>query len=125
MTIHRKDIGTKASIAEKQLGQARPGDTNNATLYSPPTNVLTTNITKVFVCNTTGNTPSYRIFIDDNGTTGDQTTALYYDNAMAANTTEIIELDMPMNDGSGALIVRSSAANEITFTAYGVEILKA
>jgi len=58
-----------SALQEKQLGQLRPADTNAASLYTPGNNV-TAIIKAIYVCNTTGNTPSYRIFVDDDGTTG-------------------------------------------------------
>lgn len=106
------------------LAQSRPADTNATSVYSPLASV-NTEITQVLVCNTTGNTPSFRVFLDGDGTTYDQTTALYYDVAMAANTTTaLISHDDGgwwMNDSDGNLAVRTSAANELTFTVFGME----
>ena len=110
-----------ASPRPKQLAQLRPADTNAASLYSPPDNV-TAELTRLVICNTTANTPSYRVFHDEDGTTYDQTTALFYDEPMVANTTQIIDLTgIGMRGTAGNLAVRTSAANEITFTLYGVE----
>ncbi len=109
------------ALQEKQLGQLRPANDTAATLYSPGDNT-TTIITNIWVCETAGNTPTYRIFVDDNGTTYDQTTALVYDVAMVANGSVRIPCYIAMNDPAGNLAVRTSAASEITFTAFGVEI---
>ena len=102
------------------LAQSRPGDTNAVSVYSPSASTQT-EITRVLVCNTTGNTPTFRIFLDNDGTTYDQTTALYYDMAMTANQTITIEGSLWMSGGN--LAVRSSAASEITFTVFGAEHL--
>ena len=102
------------------LAQSRPADTNVTSVYSPP-NSTNTEITRVLVCNTTANTPTFRIFLDNDGTTFDQTTALFYDKAMAANDTTEIEGSWWMNDSDGNLAVRTSAANELTFTVFGAE----
>ena len=109
------------ALQEKQLGQLRPANDTAATLYSPGDNV-TTIVTNIWVCNTTGNTPTYRLFVDDNGTTYDQTTALAYDVALAANESKRIPCYIAMNDTTGNLAVRTSAASEITFSCWGVEI---
>lgn len=108
-------------IQEKQLGQLRPGNDTAATLYSPGDNT-TAIITNIWVCETAGNTPTYRIFVDDNGTTYDQTTAIAYDLALTANQSKRIPCYIAMNNSSGNLAVRTSAANEITFTCFGMEI---
>lgn len=102
------------------LAQSRPADANAVSVYSPPTSIKT-EITRILVCNTTANTPSFRIFLDNDGTTYDQSTALYYDKAMAANDTTIIEGSLWMTNSAGNLAVRTSAANELTFTVFGAE----
>lgn len=110
-----------AKIQEKMLGQARPGDTTAVSIYSPGDNV-TAIITHIFVCNNDSSAHDYRIFCDDDGTTYDQGTALYYDVELAANTTARIPCFIAMNDSSGNLAVRSDAADDLTFTVYGSEI---
>lgn len=102
----------------EQLGQLRPADTNAASLYSPNTGQQA-EITKIVVCETSGATPTFRIFHDDDGTTYDQSTALYYNAGLSANETKEIETNWFMSNPSGNIGVRSSSANAITFTAYG------
>ena len=89
---------------EKHISQLRPATTTAATLYSPGDNV-TAVVRTIYVCNTTGNSHDFRIFLDDNGTTYDETTALYFDQALAANTTLKIETSIPMNNDSGYVAV--------------------
>lgn len=104
------------------LAQSRPTDTNAASVYSPPSGIIT-EITQVIVAENSGNTPSYRIFLDNDGTTYDQTTALFYDVATAANTSyELISHgSWWMTDSDGNLAVRTSGANQLTFTVFGIE----
>ena len=109
------------ALQEKQLSQLRPANTTAASLYSPADNT-TTIITNIWVCETAGNTPTYRLFVDDNGTTYDQTTAIAYDVAMTANQSVRIPCFIAMNDSSGNLAVRTSANSEITFTCFGSEL---
>lgn len=111
-------------LREKQLGQLRPANTTAASLYSPP-GQTTTIVTEIWVCETAGATPTYRIFVDDNGTTYDETTALAFDVALTANESKRIPCYISMNDSDGNLAVRTSAGNQITFTAFGVEISNA
>jgi len=108
------------AIVGKQLGQLRPADTNAASLYSPPASTAA-RLTQLFVCNQTAGGETFRVFCDDDGTTYDQTTALYYDVAIAANVTSKIDLALYMNDASGNLAIRSSTASALTFTMFGIE----
>lgn len=107
-------------MAWKQLGQLRPANTTAASLFSP-TRGHEYRIDVIYVTETAGNTPTYRIFFDDNGTTYDQTTAIAYNLALSANESKRVEGPFYMNDEDGNLAVRTSAANEITFTAFGEE----
>jgi len=106
------------SYERKQLGQARPTDTNPVSLVSPAAN-HTVEVESIVICNTTGSAATYRIFHDDDGTTYDQTTALAYDLSIPANTSDTWEASVKMNDSSGNLAVRSGTGSALTFTAYG------
>jgi len=103
----------------KQLGQLRPADLNAASVYATIDSFI---VKSIIVCNTSGAVAAYRIFHDSNGTTYDQTTALFYDIPIAANTTHTLEFNLMDNDATGNIAVRTSVANAITFTVYGSEI---
>jgi len=109
------------ALQEKQLGQARENSTNAVSVYSPGAST-TAIIKSIVVCNQSGAAATFRIFLDDDGTTFDQTTALYYDVTIAADTTIQIDTFWPMDTDAGALGYRSSVANAITITLFGVEI---
>jgi hypothetical protein len=109
------------ALQEKQLGQLRPGNTTAASLYSP--GASTTAIIKtIVVCNQTASSAKYRIFVDDDGTTYDQTTALFYDITIGANSTDHIDTYYAMNDANGNLAVRTDTNSALTFTCFGAEI---
>ncbi len=116
-------------FSRKQLGQIRPANTTAASLYSPDTDD-SSRIFVIVVCNTTGSSVDYRLFHDEDGTTYDQTTALFYDVALSANTTDVITFGTGDNDGiwmnnsSGNVAARTATGNAITFTAYGEENIK-
>lgn len=107
-----------------QLGQLRPADTNAASVYSPAADV-TTEVTSIVIANTTALAAAFRLFLDDNGTTYDQTTALYYDHSVAANDS----ITLPesgvggwwMADSTGNLAFRTDTANALTITVFGTE----
>ena len=109
------------AFQEKQLGQHRINSTTATSLYSPGAST-TTIIKSIVVCNQSGTVDTFRLFIDDDGTTYDQTTALYYDVSIAAGTTVQIDTYWPMNDADGNLATQNATANALTFTAFGVEI---
>ena len=108
----------------KCLGQLRPGDTNAASLYSPAAGI-NAEIETIIIAETGGTNRTFRIFHDDDGTTYDQTTALYYDVAINANTTKRLPDNGPlgiwMRQSTGNLAVSSSFADALTFTVYGIE----
>ena len=108
------------ALQEKQLGQHRINSTTATSLYSPGAST-TTIIKSIVVCNQ-GAAAVFRLFLDDDGTTYDQTTALYYDVAIAAATTIQIDTFWAMNDANGNLATRTSVANALTFTAFGAEV---
>jgi len=105
-------------MEEQQLGQTRPADTNNHSIYSPSAGE-TTVVSTIIICNTSGSAVTYRIFVDDDGSTYDQDTALFYGISLDANTTDILQTHIGMDDSNGNLAVRSSSANALTFTVHG------
>jgi hypothetical protein len=109
------------SIQEKQLGQLRPTDTTAASLYSPGSS--TTWVAKsLIVCNTTGSAATFRIFHDEDGTTYDETTALYFDKSVPANDSIEVSLFLAGSNSSGNVAARTDTANALNFTLYGAEI---
>ena len=105
----------------RQLGQLRPADTTAASVFSPVAGQRA-EITRIYVCNQTAGALQYRVFHDEDGTTYDETTALYFDISIPANNTVgLFNLGLWMADSSGNLGVRTSAGNGITFTVYGIE----
>lgn len=110
-------------LPPKQLAQVRPASNvaASAVLKRPMT---TLSISSVVVVNTTSGAATYSIFLDQDGSTYDQTTALYYNTALAANTTITIELNLPFprhRSNSGNFAVQSNTANALTFTINGFE----
>ncbi len=110
------------AFQEKQLGQARENSTDAVPVYSPPTGIIATIVTSILVCNTTGSAAKYRLFHDNNGTTFDESTALFFDATIAANTTVDLEIFLAMDDSDGNLAYRTDTANALTITVYGAEI---
>lgn len=106
---------------EKQLGQSRDNDTDTHSIYSPIAGV-TAIVTTIVLANVSDSSAKVRVFIDDDGNTYDQTTAIAYDILIARGSSEIIMGFFPMNDKDGNLAYQQGTANAITITAFGVEI---
>ena len=111
--------------AQKQLAQLRPANTstNSAIKRGIKSNLL---ITSVFICNTTGAAATFSIYMDQNGTTYDATTALFFGVAIAANTTIVLDFNaggLPLNadTAAGNLAVQSNISSALTFSIYGQE----
>lgn len=108
-------------IVEKQLGQARENSTNAVSVYSPP--VSTNTIIKcITLCNTTSGNETFSLYMDDDGTTYNESTAKYFDFPLTAKDTLVINTYWAMNNSSGNLAYKVSAANAITITVDGAEI---
>lgn len=101
-----------------QLGQVRPTDTNVLELYSP-SNRDRCVVHNIIVCNTTSSVATYRIFVDEDGTTTDQTTAIAYDIPLDGNSTELWQVNLYMNKPGGQIAVRTDTGSALTFTANG------
>ena len=109
------------AFQEKQLAQARENSTNAASVYSP--GASTTAIIKTLnLCNTSGATVTFRVFLDADGTTYDESTAQFWDIAMAADETVQLDVFWAMDTAAGNLAYRSSVSNAITISVYGAEI---
>lgn len=108
------------SALPKILGQLRPADTNAASIYSPAAGTIGI-ISTIIVCNTTGSTAAYSIFLDDDGTTYDESTALYFGVNLAANTSDKIQTYIPMDDSSGNIAVKTGTSSALTFSVFGTE----
>ena len=108
------------AFQEKQLGQARENSTNAVSVYSPTSG--TTVIKSIFLANTSGADATFRLFVDDDGTTYDQSTAIAYDVDILADQMVEIDCFIAMNNTSGNFAYRSSVANAITITLFGAEI---
>lgn len=102
------------------LGQARPADTNFATLFLA---TLGTEITRVVVCNTTGTAATFRLCHDQGGETYDESNALYWDKNVPANDSIEIKAEAQGSglqmEGTDGLGIRSGTISALTFTAYG------
>ena len=108
------------ALQEKQLGQLRPANTSAASIYSPGAGV-TAIIRNITVTNLTGLAVNFSIYHDDDGTTYDETTALFFTVRIEKNQTIPLTAYAAMNNSAGNLAVQSSTADALNFTVYGAE----
>jgi hypothetical protein len=108
------------TLQKRQLGQLRPSDTTATSIYTPPGSNTLAEISSIVVCNTSGAAASFSIFLDPNGSTYDETTALVWLDEIT--TFDIIQFEVPIPIISGGnLAVKSSSGNAFTFTVFGLE----
>lgn len=108
------------NVSAFQLFQTRPSGTSAAVIFTASQR---TELTRIVVCNTTGTDATFKLFHDDDGTTVDESTALYYNVSVAANKSEVIV--SPSIDGGitvskdGTIGFATGTANALTITGYG------
>lgn len=106
----------------KQLAQSRPGDTSAVSLYSPANEVVAV-ITHFYVADTGGSGGTFRLFHDEDGTTYDNTTALFYDYAVSSDSVfDSGEIELYVANPNGNLAWSVGSGNTLIITVYGVEL---
>ena len=103
------------------LAQARENSTNAVSVHTPPTQHRD-KIETIILCNTSGSSAKFRLFFDADGTTYDETTALFWDTTIAhdATLTLTYEGGLYMAEDTANLAYQSSVANAITISVWGV-----
>lgn len=104
-------------IGYSQLSQSRENSTSAVSIYSPNAGQTVQAFVKITNVDTVN--VECRVFHDNDGTTYDQTTALVYD--MRIQPGQILEIDhILMDNENGNLAYRSSVANALVATVYGI-----
>jgi len=97
---------------ELVFAQVSPDNADDKLLHS---DLRSVKLKKLIVCNRTGSTPTFRVFLLKGGEP-DAKNAIFYDVQLAANETKIYDLDLKF---SGDVYVRESTGNQINFTLVG------
>lgn len=108
-------------MSAKQLGQLRPADTNAASIYNTRADIRTT-VENIIVCNNSISPAKFSIFVDSDGTTFDESTAIYFGVTLGANSSVVLVLDLNLDKLTSNLGVQSDTADALNFTVNGVEI---
>lgn len=109
----------KNTLQHKELAQSRPSGTTAVVAYQPSTYA---EISNIIIANTTGSAVDYSLYLDQDGTTYDETTTLAFGISLPANSTTIWDLERSIPIFStGAFAVQTSSANALNFSIYGHE----
>lgn len=105
-----------------QLAQSRPSNANTATLF---TATLGTEITSLVIANTSNASATYSVYHDNDGTSYDESTALYFGVSLGANTSTVVLPSQGPGTGftvasGGSIGIKSGTGNALTYTLYGV-----
>ena len=106
---------------EKQLGQSRDNDTSAHSVYSPASGV-TGIVTTIVLANTSNLSARVWVYLDDDGTTYDESTTIIPNILVGAYQVEVVMVFLPMNNSAGNLAYKQGTANAITITVHGTEI---
>lgn len=101
------------------LGQANPAAGATADLFTPSSGTRKAVGSTIFVCNTGAAATTYRVYLRKAGAASGVGTAIAYDVAIPANTTDPWTVG-PTIGPTDVLSVRS-ASGEVTFTLCGEE----
>jgi len=74
------------------------------------------------VCNTTTTAHTFRFFIDDDGTTFDESTSMFFDTNVNGNTTLEVSTFWAMNLSTGNAAVKTDTNSAFTFSLFGAEL---
>lgn len=102
----------------KVLGQVAPSATTETTLYTVPNKSQTT-VSSLVICNRSSSGVTYRINVSVAGATTSNKEYLFYDKALAANTTEAHVIGITLNQ-TDVVRVYASSANQ-SFSLFGCE----
>jgi len=105
---------------ERLFGQLKPSAATPTSIYSPNPN-LSGIISTISICNTGTGAAKIEIYVHDTGTTYDNTTMVYNDPALAAGSSTILTVYMPINNVLGNMAVESDTG-DVNFTVWGVEV---
>lgn len=103
--------------APRLLAQINPAATTATTLYTVSTGV-DTEVTRLYVCNQAGGAGTFRVAVVRANETLGAKSYLYYDTAIAANATTILE---NITLGAGDFIVVYASSTSQSFNLFGAE----
>lgn len=104
----------------KVLGQANPDATTAAALYTVPAGGQAV-VSTITVANVTANPAAFDLYIGVDGAAASVDNALAYGVTLLASQTQALTLGVTADAGD-VLYVKTSVADALTFSAFGLEI---
>ncbi len=104
--------------AIKVLGQLDPAATTTTTLYTVP-DLTQTTVSSLVICNRTGSSITFRVSVHVAGAGANDKQFLFYDQALAANTTQTVVIGICL--GQADVIKVYASAVDVSFNLFGVE----
>lgn len=104
----------------KILGQSAPANTNSTDLYTVPSSTQAV-VSSIVVCNRGSAAATFRLSCATDGAALADSQYIAYDVTVGGNDSTIITIGATLGD-TDKIRVRTSVANDVTFTAFGSEI---
>jgi hypothetical protein len=106
------------------LTQQRINSVSATSIYSPAADEQVM-LRELKVCNVSGlDGRKFTVYLDVDGSTYDETTAIYWEVELNKGETWEIGVNLPMYNPSGNIAVKSSVANALTYTLSGEKIIQ-
>jgi len=122
ITVGGYEVTEDEFFAERPLGQVRPSVVDTPVSIISPNVGLRVVIRGLIVANVdlVGADARYSIYLDHDGTTYNDSTAIARNILLARSTSDVLPMYLPMEDSAGNFAVETNdAANEVNFTAFG------
>ena len=104
--------------AIKVLGQLDPAATTTTVLYTAP-NLTQTTVSSLVICNRTGSGITFRVSVHVAGAGANDKQFLFFDQALAANTTRTVVIGICL--GQADVVKVYASAVDVSFNLFGVE----
>ena len=102
----------------KVLGQLDPAATTTTVLYTAP-NLTQTTVSSLVICNRTGSGITFRVSVHVAGAGANDKQFLFFDQALAANTTRTVVIGICL--GQADVVKVYASAVDVSFNLFGVE----
>lgn len=104
----------------KVLGQAKPANTTAASLYTVPAGGQTV-VSTITVANVTATPAAFDIYVGVDGAAASVANAVAFGVTLTGSQTQALTLGITADAGD-VIYVKSSVADALTFSAFGLEI---